>query len=142
MKKKFKPFIFLKLLYFCFAIFPFHSQDFAISNQLNLGTMLPNWVYVLGGNVLCQPLKTSQGFCVVSEGKVLTSFSEEGSIIWQRAFPQGLQPYISQGFGEMIFAVTRKTQFQMINCTGTTLFQTETDFPITKRCAPHTACIV
>ena len=133
MKKKFKPFIFLTLLYFCFAIFPFHSQDFAISNQLNLGTMLPNWVYVLGGNVLCQPLKTSQGFCVVSEGKVLTSFSEEGSIIWQRAFPQGLQPYISQGFGEMIFAVTRKTQFQMINCTGTTLFQTETDFPITQK---------
>lgn len=100
----------------------------------NKGTDLsrrqPDWVAVLGGNLLCEPVQTEAGYVAVGEGKMLHSFTGDGKILWQKGFSKRLSPFVTSGVGGMLYVVTGGSKLDMLNPGGTPLWTSDTGFNI------------
>lgn len=99
----------------------------------NLSTILPDWYIVTGGNPLCAPVRTGYGFASLSEGKLLTAFSTDGKILWQRSYSFHVKPYLSSGLSDMLFLVTGKNgkTLTFLNPTGGIICSIDNPFEIT-----------
>lgn len=104
-------------------IFPVH----------NLSAIQPDWYIVTGGNPLCEPVKTSYGSAVLTEGKIITSLTPEGNIKWQRSYSFYVKPYLSAGLSDILFLVTGKDgkTLTLLNPTGGIIRHIENTFEIT-----------
>lgn len=75
MKKKFK-----KIIAFTYC---FLSAFFAYSQE-QLNNLNTSWSNVLTGSVVCEPVITSYGFCIVTDAKNIQSFTNSGILLWEK----------------------------------------------------------
>lgn len=92
----------------------------------------PSWVAVPGGNILCQPLRTSYGSVAVCDGKLVCAISPSGKVLWQRGFMGKMQPFISRAPSDLLYVVTKSSVLAMLNPGGLVLWETDTRFTITE----------
>lgn len=109
-------------------------SSFADTTVTDLSRIQPNWVCVLGGNALCNPVRTSYGYAVVGEGKMVSAFTSSGSVLWQRSFTKSIQPFLSVGIADMLYVVSGTSKLTMLNPGGVVLWTVDTGFPVL--CAP------
>jgi len=100
------------------------------SADYDLAQTQPSWVAVLGGSALCCPVPTSYGFAVVGEGKMVSAFTNSGTVIWQRSFAKPLKPYISVGLSDMLYVISGSTTLAMLNPGGTVIWTVDTGFSV------------
>ena len=101
------------------------------STSINIESTIPNWVVVLTGKVLCEPVKLGYGFVVMSEGNVLTAFSQDGKILRQSSMGAGIKPYMTSTFSDMLYLVTKAKTLSLLNPLWKTVWSSQVDFNIT-----------
>lgn len=126
MKKKY---LFVDILTLFLLLQNARPQSFSCT-QYDLTKIIPNWVAVLGGNVLCRPVRTSYGFTVLGEGRILSAFTPTGTVLWQKSFSRQILPFLSSGFADMLFVITGKTTINMLNSGGTAVWSQDTGFNV------------
>ena len=75
-------------------------------NKISLSDF-PSWYTVLGGQAVAKPVKTSYGFAVVSDGRILSACSEKGDILWQKGLKQKSSPYFISGYSDTLYVVSQ-----------------------------------
>lgn len=93
-----------------------------------------NWQTVLAGSVIAPLTSTSFGFTAITDGKLLTSFSENGSILWQKPMTTNEKGFAESFIGDFIYTANGKT-LSLYNPSGNVLWSVQTDTTIIEK--PH-----
>jgi hypothetical protein len=126
----------LRKIIFTFAVLIFSRGNLFSQSEINLNLLKPDKVAVLGGNVLSKPIETSYGYAVISEGKLISAFNHDGTILWQRSFSSKLNPYISTGLSDMIYVVSKNNNINLLNPGGMILWTSKCGFDIIENPLP------
>ena len=116
-----KLFIFLLIL----KVLPAYSLDISKEN--------PSWVMVLGGNIICEPARTSYGYAVLCEGKQLFGYTPQGKVLWSHKFPKKTSPFITCLSGDLLLCITGKNEINLLNPSGLLLWTKKISFNIEDR---------
>lgn len=121
--------ILLQVVLLCilvYAAFPTENTRFLHISQENA-----NWTAVISGKSIFQPQKTSYGFAVLTDGRMISACSENGIMLWQRAVPGKPDPYLTVLDGDFLVSVSGKKKVSLINPGGLPLWTVEVPFYIT-----------
>ena len=91
----------------------------------------PSWFTVLGGGLIGEPIPTSYGHVLLSEGNMVYGLSDEGSILWRRSFTGRLKPYFAREKGDLIFVVNGTRKLTLLNPSGAVIWETTAGEEIT-----------
>ena len=99
---------------------------------LNLAETEPGWTAVLGGKAVCEPVKTSYGFAVLLDGRMLCACTEKGKVLWQKQI-QGLpQPFLTVTNDDFMYTVSNKHMLSLFNPSGLLLWSADVPSDITQ----------
>lgn len=129
MSKKIYIMTYFLILTASFSSFCAQKNSF-VSREIDLSQEKPSQISVLGGNVLCQPVRTSYGYIAAGDSKQIYGFSPEGKLLWQRSFFGRLKPFITAGPADMVYAVTDDSRLGMMNSSGLVLWKKKVSFSI------------
>lgn len=110
------------ILFFMMSFSIFADENSSLKNKMPLSN-IPSWYAVLGGQAVAKPVKTSYGFAVVSDGRLLSACSNNGDILWQKGLKQKSSPYFISGYSDTLYLVSQTGKLSMLNPTGTTLWE-------------------
>ena len=111
-----KFFSILAIIVFLFIQFPCRSQQFDLTKEE------PSWQTVISGSPVAQPLKTTYGFVVITDGHQITACSDEGVVLWQQSIKGFPTPYNTVARGDFLYVVTSENKLNLINPSGKTLW--------------------
>lgn len=116
------PFFFI---FFRFMTFPQQNERFQ-----KLGAENSSWTSVISGKALCRPKKTSYGFAVLTDGKMISACTEKGVKLWEKGIPGRPDPYLSVFSSDFLLVVSDKRNLSLINPSGLTLWTVKVPFEI------------
>ena len=122
----YKKLIFLSILVYILILFP---ADF-LSAADELGYR--NWQTVLAGEVIAPLTPASFGFTAITDGGLLTAFSESGTVLWQKPMNTREKGLSSSFTGDFIFTAGGTT-LSLYNPSGNLLWSEETPSPIIEK---------
>ena len=117
-----------KLSYFVFILTLFLSIQTVFAGETNivsLSDVEPNAYSVLAGAVQSDVVKTSYGCVAVCEGRMITGFSKDGAVLWQKAATARPKPFISAGPGDILCIVTGSSTVQLLSPTGLSIWKND-----------------
>lgn len=108
-----------------------YSQSF-IEREINIADSLATDVAVLGGNISCQPLRTSYGYAATGEGRQLYGFTQEGKILWQTAIQDKNVKFLSVFAEDQLCTVSVSTdsKLSLLNSSGLALWSSRVEFMV------------
>ncbi len=95
-----------------------------------LGTENSSWTSVISGKALCEPKKTSYGFAVLTDGKMISACTDKGTKLWEKGIPGRPEPYLTVFSSDFLLAVSDKNLLSLINPSGLTLWTVKVPFTI------------
>lgn len=122
-----------KISVFLFLII-FSSENFFSQTalyQTDLSTLSPSWQTVIGGEIVAPPAETSYGFAAVTDGRMISAFTQKGVILWQKSIKGKSERFFSS-WNDFLIAVTDKSVLNFINPGGTFLWSVDCGFEITQ----------
>lgn len=127
-------FVFLS---FWISVYSFSQQNIQDSSkntirQNILSTENSSWTSVLSGKAVCAPKKTSYGFVVLTDGKMISACTDSGVKLWERGIPGKPEPYLTVFSKDFILTVSDKKNLSLINPSGLNLWTVEVPFEITE----------
>ena len=114
--------VFLCLIAFFIVNFSVWGNEISSKNTMPLSDT-PSWYAVLGGQAVAKPVKTSYGFAVISDGRILTACSNKGEILWQKGIKQKTSPYFISGYSDTLYFVSQTGNLFMLNPSGMVLWE-------------------
>lgn len=90
----------------------------------------PSWSAVISGSVVAQPVKTSYGYILLNDGRMLSAVSDSGKVLWQKGVKGNPSKYLTVS-EDFICAVTKSSILNYVNPSGLTLWTADTGFEIT-----------
>ncbi len=122
----------ISLIFSCLS-FPFAAapdkEEAPSYPTLDLSATKPSKVTVLGGAALAGAVRSTSGYMLPVEGKILYAFDGEGTPIWTHGLSSKVES-LSAGLGGILYAVSRKTTLCMINPGGKELWKAKVGFTI------------
>lgn len=97
-----------------------------------LGTENSSWTSVISGKALCAPKKTSYGFAVLTDGKMISACTDKGTKLWEKGIPGRPEPYLTVFSSDFLLTVSDKKSLSLINPSGLTLWTVQVPFAITE----------
>lgn len=126
MKKSFCLIVFTLL---CNVLFAQDQKD-NVPRLQKLCADNSSWTSVLGGKAICAPKKTSYGFAVLTDGKMISACSEKGVKLWEQGVPGHPEPYLTVFANDFLLTVSDSCNLSLINPSGLTLWTKEVPFKI------------
>lgn len=122
--------IFSALIFFLVssAFFPQQKAE----RLQKLGTENSSWTSVISGKALCAPKKTSYGFAVLTDGKMISACTDKGTKLWEKGIPGRPEPYLTVFSSDFLLTVSDKNSLSLINPSGLTLWTVKVPFAITE----------
>ncbi len=122
MKRFLKKYIFLlSVLLFT----PLYGQQ--ILNDLNT-----SWQNVLPGIVITEPALTSYGFCLITDARLLTAFSNEGVQLWEKPVARSRNLILSSLPGDFISLIDNNSKtIKILNPSGGEIWSKKLDYTVT-----------
>lgn len=117
----------LSLLFFSSAVF---GQP-PVVRQQKLSAENSSWTSVISGAALCQPKKTSYGFAVLTDGKMISACSENGTKLWEKGVHGHPDPFLTVFSSDFLLTVSDSKNLSLINPSGLTLWTVKVPFSIT-----------
>ncbi len=111
-----------------FAFFPQQKAE----RLQKLGTENSSWTSVISGKALCAPKKTSYGFAVLTDGKMISACTDKGTKLWEKGIPGRPEPYLTVFSSDFLLTVSDKKSLSLINPSGLTLWSVQVPFAITE----------
>ena len=90
----------------------------------------PSWSAVISGSVVAQPVKTSYGYILLNDGRMISALSDSGKVLWQKGVKGNPSKYLSVS-EDFICAVTKSSILNYLNPSGMTIWTADTGFEIT-----------
>ena len=100
-------------------------------SQEKLGKYNTSWSNVIPGKVITDPIITSYGFCVVTDGRMLSAFSNDGKLLWEK--PTYSSKYVQISCINEDFIILwdkRKSSLKLFNPSGTLLWDKTLDYEV------------
>ena len=94
---------------------------------LDLSTIKPSRVTVLGGAALADAVRSESGFMIPIEGQILYAFDGDGTVSWTHGLSSKVDS-LAAGIGGILYAGSRKTTLCMISSGGRELWKTRVGF--------------
>lgn len=91
-----------------------------------------NWQTVVSGAILSKPEASSYGFVVMTEGRLLNAFSENGIVLWQKTLAESGEGFCSSMNGDFVYAATNKS-LSLYNTSGNALWTVKTETKIIEK---------
>ncbi len=120
--------VFASILSFSFTL-PFFAQN-TVLRSADLSSLKPSWQAVIGGESLAPVAETSYGFAVITDGRMISTCTYKGSVMWQKGIKGRGTKYFTS-YGDFLYAVTDGSVLNFINPGGKTLWSTDAGFKIT-----------
>ena len=109
------------------AAAPSAKEEDPVCPVLDLSTLKPSKVTVLGGAALAQAVRNESGYMIPIEGKILYAFDGEGNPVWTHGLSSKVES-LTPGLGGILYAVSRKTTLCMISPGGGELWKVRVGF--------------
>lgn len=109
---------------------------FSIYSQITipLRTLdIPKYEIGTLGKAITKPELTSYGFVVLIEGKLICSYSENGTLLWQTYIQGDPLPFISICGNDFVCICTKDNTLHFYNPSGLKLWQTTLPYKITEK---------
>ncbi len=116
------------LSYFLVILISILQTHFLFASEVNsvsLADVEANAYSVLTGAVQSDVVKTSYGYVAVCEGRMITGFSKDGAVLWQKAATARPKAFISVGMGDLLCIVTGNSSVQLLSPTGLSLWKND-----------------
>lgn len=122
-----RKFLFLLsiFVFFSFQVLPQQKE-----RSQKLGAENSSWTSVISGKALCALKKTSYGFAVLTDGKMISACTEKGVKLWEKGIPGRPDPYLTVFSSDFLLAVSDKRNLSLINPSGLTLWTVKVPFEI------------
>ncbi|MBR1614662.1 MAG: hypothetical protein IJ673_04195, partial [Treponema sp.] len=122
----------------CILAFAFASAQAAAqqgvhdqTRHLDLNREKPDWQSVIGGNAVAPALETSYGIAVLSDGRMLSSCTSKGNVIWKKGVKGKPSKYFTV-HDDFIYVVTNERKITLVNQSGLSLWTANNSFRITE----------
>lgn len=121
-----------------FLLFALSFLSFYLSSQQSevrlqkLNTENSSWTSVISGKAICPPEKTSYGFAVLTDGKMISACTDAGIKLWEKGVPGRPDPYITVFSSDFLLTVSDKSNLTLTNPSGLTLWTVKVPFVITE----------
>jgi len=112
-----------------FSILTFSA--FSQTKELDLSKELPDWVSVVGGNAMAPAVETSYGIAVLTDGRMLSSCTSKGNVIWKKGVNGKPSKYITE-HKDFLYVVTNEKKITLVNQSGINLWTANNSFKITE----------
>lgn len=122
-----KAFFFI-LIFFLISPAIFSQQK--TERMQKLGTENSSWTSVISGKALCEPKKTSYGFAVLTDGKMISACTDKGTKLWEKGIPGRSEPFLTVFSSDFLLAVSDKKSLSLINPSGLTLWTVQVPFSV------------
>ncbi len=123
----------MRKLTLLFLIFSIHIRTFfgeTVMTDLDLSSMPYTWLSVLSGKSLASPVRTSYGWANLTDGKMITAFTESGKVLWQKGLPSQPLPLLSASSGDFVCAALKNKRLCLLNPSGVLLWQKPVGFEV------------
>ncbi len=104
------------------------SQEYQRSSDFS--KQQPSWKAVIAGSVVAKPVKTSYGYLLLNDGRMISAVSDNGIVLWQRGVKGNPSKFLSVS-EDFICAITKSSVINYLNPSGMTLWTADTGFEIT-----------
>ena len=99
-----------------------------------LNSINASWSYVIPGQVIQEPQKTSYGFIITTDAKNLIALSNEGTLLWEKYFHKFSEPLYSVLKEDFVcVASDKRTKIHLLNPSGGEIWNKKLDFQITQK---------
>lgn len=103
------------------------EESRSIMGDLDLEKTPHEWLSVISGRALIEPARTSYGWAAVTDGRMITAFSESGMVLWQKSIPSAPEKFISASKNDFLAATLRNKKLALLNPSGVVLWTAETE---------------
>lgn len=105
-----------------------------VFGQERLSNLNTSWTNVLPGMVISQPALTSYGFCLVSDARLLSAFSNEGKLLWEKTVPRSRNIILSSLPGDFISLIDNSsTTIKILNPSGGQIWSKKLDYAVSQK---------
>lgn len=106
-----------------------HAQ--VAMRTLDLSAQKPDWQSVIGGEAIAPAVETSYGIAVLTDGRMLSSCTSKGNVIWKKGVNGRPSKYFTER-DDFLYVVTNDKKITLVNQSGTNLWTASNSFRITE----------
>ena len=121
------------VLFFFLSFLVFAERNVSAQNnpeKIKLSFDNASWTSVMSGKAIQSPEMTSYGFVVLTDGKLLSAYSENGKQLWDYPVFSRKTNYISVLSKDFIILVSENSAVSLINPSGKLLWSQNIGFPV------------
>ena len=126
----------MKLRTFLYAAFFLTLSAAVPAEQLSLSADNADWTCVIGGEAVTRPVQTSYGFVVLTDGKMISACTENGTKLWEKPVPGRPDPFLTVISKDFLVTVSDKKTISLINPSGVVLWSKKLPYQVTESALP------
>lgn len=120
-----------KTLGILLSILVLHSFLFS---QEQLNTTNASWTTVIPGMVISEPALTSYGFCVITDAQEISTFTNNGKMLWEKKLERSRDAFASTLSDDFFAVITHSgKKLTLLNPSGCEIWTKELDFSVTHK---------
>lgn len=126
----------MKRLAFLYASFILTLSAAFSAEQISLSADNADWTCVIGGEAVTSPVQTSYGFVVLTDGKMISACTENGTKLWEKPVPGRPDPFLTVISKDFLVTVSDKKTVSLINPSGVVLWSKKLPYQVTESALP------
>lgn len=126
----------MKRLAFLYASFILTLSAAFSAEQISLSADNADWTCVIGGEAVTSPVQTSYGFVVLTDGKMISACTENGTKLWEKPVPGRPDPFLTVLSKDFLITVSDKKTISLINPSGVVLWSKKLPYQVTESALP------
>ena len=126
----------MKRLAFLYASFILTLSAAFSAEQISLSADNADWTCVIGGEAVTRPVQTSYGFVVLTDGKMISACTENGTKLWEKPVPGRPDPFLTVISKDFLVTVSDKKTISLINPSGVVLWSKKLPYQVTESALP------
>ena len=126
----------MKRLAFLYVAFILTLSAAFSAEQISLSADNADWTCVIGGEAVTSPVQTSYGFVVLTDGKMISACTENGTKLWEKPVPGRPDPFLTVISKDFLVTVSDKKTISLINPSGVVLWSKKLPYQVTESALP------
>lgn len=122
--------------FFLYAAFILTLSAAFSAEQTSLSADNADWTCVIGGEAVTRPVQTSYGFVVLTDGKMISACTENGTKLWEKPVPGRPDPFLTVISKDFLVTVSDKKTISLINPSGVVLWSKKLPHQVTESALP------
>lgn len=105
-----------------------------LTGQQTLSNLNTSWTNVLPGSVITEPTVTSYGFCLITDARMLSAFTNEGKLLWEKPVNRSRKIILSDLPADFIALIDNSGKtLKVLNPSGGEIWTKKLDYTVTQK---------